>query len=118
MKFLVLDQQFQLSNLPESLILVHAILLTLNFNSLTNWLVMYSSLFMSKRVARTVIFGGLLNSDMAEVVHRQAKECGTVSSVTYPLSKDELEHHGKNISPLMLCFCQHILWNIDSLFCL
>lgn len=48
----------------------------------------------TQRVARTVIFGGLLNSDMAEVVHRQAKECGTVSSVTYPLSKDELEHHG------------------------
>lgn len=62
---------------------------------------------MLKRVARTVIFGGLLNADMAEDVHRQAKECGTVSSATFPLSRDELEHHGKS-------FCiEHILLNIQ-----
>lgn len=47
-----------------------------------------------QRVARTVIFGGILNADMAEDIHHRAKECGTVSSVTYPLSKEELEHHG------------------------
>ncbi|KAK1358581.1 RNA-binding protein 28-like [Heracleum sosnowskyi] len=47
-----------------------------------------------QRLARTVIFGGLLSADMAESVHHKAKECGTVSSIIYPLSRDELNHHG------------------------
>ncbi|KAK2998552.1 hypothetical protein RJ639_024311 [Escallonia herrerae] len=47
-----------------------------------------------QRVARTVICGGLRDSDMAADVHHRARECGTVSSVTYPLSKEDLEHHG------------------------
>lgn len=53
---------------------------------------------MSKRVARTFILGGLLNADMAEDVHRCARECGTVCSITYPLPKEELEYHGEVIS--------------------
>ncbi|KAK3008151.1 hypothetical protein RJ639_015130, partial [Escallonia herrerae] len=47
-----------------------------------------------QRVARTIICGGLRNADMAADVHHRARECGTVSSVTYPLSKEDLEHHG------------------------
>ncbi|TKY68088.1 RNA-binding protein 28 [Spatholobus suberectus] len=47
-----------------------------------------------QRVARTVIFGGLINSDMAEEVHRQAREIGTVCSIKYPLSRKDLEQHG------------------------
>ncbi|KAI3736968.1 hypothetical protein L2E82_26958 [Cichorium intybus] len=48
-------------------------------------------------VAKTVVIGGLLNAEMAEDVHRIAKECGTVSSITYPLPKDETTHHGKDV---------------------
>jgi nucleolar protein 4 len=47
-----------------------------------------------QRVAKTVVFGGLLTDDMAEDVHRQARECGTVTSLIYPLPKEELQRHG------------------------
>ncbi|KAJ4716578.1 RNA-binding 28 [Melia azedarach] len=47
-----------------------------------------------QRVARTVIFGGLLNADVAEDIHHLARSAGTVCSVTYPLPKEELEQHG------------------------
>lgn len=46
------------------------------------------------RVARTVIFGGLVNSAMAEDVHRQAREIGTVCSIKHPLSRNDLQQHG------------------------
>lgn len=49
------------------------------------------------RVARTVIIGGLHNKDMADEVHHLAKECRSVSSITYPLPKEEITHHGKTI---------------------
>ncbi|KAK9056716.1 hypothetical protein SSX86_024078 [Deinandra increscens subsp. villosa] len=47
-----------------------------------------------QRVARTVVIGGLLNDEMAEDVHSHARECGSVSSITYPLPKEEITHHG------------------------
>ncbi|GAV72115.1 RRM_1 domain-containing protein/RRM_6 domain-containing protein [Cephalotus follicularis] len=47
-----------------------------------------------QRVARTVVFGCLLNTDMAEAVHRCAREVGTVCSVTYPLPKEDIARHG------------------------
>ncbi|KAI7730523.1 hypothetical protein M8C21_006236 [Ambrosia artemisiifolia] len=47
-----------------------------------------------QRVARTVVIGGLLNDDMAEEVHSLARECGSLSSITYPLPKEEITHHG------------------------
>ncbi|KAL8238220.1 hypothetical protein R6Q59_019301 [Mikania micrantha] len=47
-----------------------------------------------QRVARTVVIGGLLNDDMAEDVHSHARECGSVSSITYPLPKEDITRHG------------------------
>ncbi|KAJ0048767.1 hypothetical protein Pint_16534 [Pistacia integerrima] len=47
-----------------------------------------------QRVARTVIFGGILNTDMVEVVHRLARSVDVVCSITYPLPKEELEQNG------------------------
>ncbi|CAN6906710.1 unnamed protein product [Brassica oleracea] len=47
-----------------------------------------------QRVARTVIFGGLVNAEMAEAVHSRVKKIGTVCSVRYPLPKDELQQNG------------------------
>ncbi|XP_050365353.1 uncharacterized protein LOC126783869 isoform X2 [Argentina anserina] len=47
-----------------------------------------------QRVARTVVFGGLINAGMAEDVHRQAREVGDVCSITYPFPKEELQQHG------------------------
>ncbi|KAJ4890869.1 RNA-binding (RRM/RBD/RNP motifs) family protein [Raphanus sativus] len=47
-----------------------------------------------QRVARTVIFGGLVNAEMAEAVHTRVKEIGTVCSVRYPLPKEELQQNG------------------------
>ncbi|RZC53216.1 hypothetical protein C5167_012071 [Papaver somniferum] len=46
-----------------------------------------------QRVARTVIFGGLTNADIAEEVISRAKEVGNVCSVMYPLPEQKLEHH-------------------------
>ncbi|CAA3021140.1 RNA-binding 28 [Olea europaea subsp. europaea] len=43
-----------------------------------------------QRVAKTVIFGGLLNANVVKEVHRQARDC----SVTYPLPREVLQHHG------------------------
>ncbi|KAF8088061.1 hypothetical protein N665_0556s0013 [Sinapis alba] len=47
-----------------------------------------------QRVARTVIFGGLVNAEMAEAVHSSVKEIGTECSVRYPLPKEELQQNG------------------------
>ncbi|ESQ29146.1 hypothetical protein EUTSA_v10023293mg [Eutrema salsugineum] len=47
-----------------------------------------------QRVARTVIFGGLVNAEVAELVHSRVKEIGTVCSVRYPLPKEELQQNG------------------------
>ncbi|RWR96059.1 RNA-binding protein 28 isoform X1 [Cinnamomum micranthum f. kanehirae] len=47
-----------------------------------------------QRVARTVVFGGLLNADMAAEVFNRAREVDTVCSVTYPLPEEELKLHG------------------------
>lgn len=47
-----------------------------------------------QRIARTVVFGGLLNADMAEDVHRQARDVGDICSIVYPLPRKEVEQHG------------------------
>ncbi|XP_042413602.1 RNA-binding protein 28-like isoform X1 [Zingiber officinale] len=47
-----------------------------------------------QRIARTVVFGNLLNYEMAVEVIRQAGKIGTICSYTYPLPKEELELHG------------------------
>ncbi|XP_041016192.1 uncharacterized protein LOC121258715 [Juglans microcarpa x Juglans regia] len=47
-----------------------------------------------QRVARTVIIGSLLDADLAEEVHKQAKEIGSICSVTYHLPKEDLDQHG------------------------
>ncbi|XP_009399368.2 uncharacterized protein LOC103983805 isoform X1 [Musa acuminata AAA Group] len=47
-----------------------------------------------QRVARTVIFGNLVNSEMAADVFQQAGEVGTICSISYPLPKEELKLHG------------------------
>ncbi|GFY94414.1 RNA-binding (RRM/RBD/RNP motifs) family protein [Actinidia rufa] len=60
-----------------------------------------------QRVARTVILGGLLNTEMAKDVHNRARECGTVCSVTYPLPKEELEHYAHMLCALCAC-CEFI----------
>lgn len=46
-------------------------------------------------MARTVVLGGLFSADMADDVHRLAKEIGAVCSVTYPLAREDLEQHGR-----------------------
>ncbi|XP_068642600.1 uncharacterized protein [Aristolochia californica] len=47
-----------------------------------------------QRVARTVVFGSLLNADMAAEVFRRARENGGVCSIKYPLPAEELNLHG------------------------
>ncbi|MQM04645.1 hypothetical protein Taro_037445 [Colocasia esculenta] len=47
-----------------------------------------------QRVARTVIFGGLLNSDMVDEVLHRAKEIDPVRLLQYPLAKEDLDLHG------------------------
>ncbi|XP_073149549.1 uncharacterized protein [Henckelia pumila] len=47
-----------------------------------------------QRVAKTVIFGGLLDINMADEVHQRARDFGTVLSFIYPLPAEELDQHG------------------------
>lgn len=46
------------------------------------------------RVARTVIFGGLIDQKMTEAVLFEAKKAGDVESITNPLPEFELQSHG------------------------
>eukprot|EP01018_Ginkgo_biloba_P026338 Gb_24677 [translate_table: standard] len=48
----------------------------------------------TQRIARTVIFGCLINSKMTEAVLAEAKKVGPFESVTNPLPVHELESHG------------------------
>ncbi|XP_057857790.1 uncharacterized protein LOC131066909 isoform X1 [Cryptomeria japonica] len=47
-----------------------------------------------QRVARTVIFGGLIDQKMTEAVLFEAKKAGDVESITNPLPEFELQSHG------------------------
>ncbi|XP_047325744.1 RNA-binding protein 28 isoform X2 [Impatiens glandulifera] len=47
-----------------------------------------------QKVARTVIFGGIRDSDMADEVHRMCRESGSVCSIDYPLPTEMLEANG------------------------
>ncbi|PKU86489.1 RNA-binding protein 28 [Dendrobium catenatum] len=47
-----------------------------------------------QRVARTVVFGGLLGSEMAVEVLRRAGEAGNICSITHPFPKEELDRYG------------------------
>ena len=47
---------------------------------------------------------------MVEDVHRQAREAGTVYSITYHFPKEDLEHHGKSILAFSIGY-----WTFDFL---
>lgn len=47
-----------------------------------------------QRVARTVVFGGLIDRKMTEAVLEEAKKAGPIESVTDPLPEYELQSHG------------------------
>jgi len=47
-----------------------------------------------QRVARTVVFGGLIDRKMTEAVLLEAKKAGPIESVTDPLPEYELQSHG------------------------
>lgn len=47
-----------------------------------------------QRIARTVVFGGLIDRKMTEAVLEEAKKAGPIESVTDPLPVYELQSHG------------------------